>query len=63
MINNEKSNFKKLGRIDNPVLIHNLQYIDPNLLCFISPQSQTYAHGKSQQSLLTSIQIVTSYFS
>ena len=56
MINNEKSNFKKLGGIDNPVLINILQYIHPNLHCLISRQLQTYAHGKLHHNLQTSIQ-------
>ena len=47
MTNNDKSNLRKLGGIDDPpVLIHILQYIHPNLHCLISRQLQTYAHGK-----------------
>ena len=52
MINNEKSNFKKQGGIDNPVVIHILQ----SAFFYFTTIFQTYAHGKIQQNLQTSIQ-------
>ena len=50
-MNNDKSNLRKLSGIDNPVLIHILQYIHPNLHCFISPQLQTYGKLEHQHQL------------
>ena len=54
MTNNLKSKERKLDGIDNPVLIQILQYIHPNLHCFISHELQNY--GKLQLNLRTSLQ-------